>query len=191
MSNTKTQTTNNIKTDTATLAGGCFWCVEGQLKQLDGVIQVISGYTGGQVAKPTYKQVCAGTTGHAEACNVIYDPEQISYDELLQAFFVAHDPTQLNRQGNDIGTQYRSAIFVHTPEQRREALEMIANLASIVAPPAVIVTEVVDSTEFFPAESYHQGYFAANPAQGYCTVVITPKVAAFRRKFAGLLTDPE
>lgn len=105
MSDTKTQTTINLKTDTATLAGGCFWCVEGQLKQLDGVLQVISGYTGGTVANPSYKLVCISTTGHAEACNVIYDPTQISYDELLQAFFVAHDPTQLNRQGNDIGTQ--------------------------------------------------------------------------------------
>ncbi|MBL8431393.1 MAG: peptide-methionine (S)-S-oxide reductase, partial [Dechloromonas sp.] len=117
--------------------------------------------------------------------------ERVSYRQLLEVFFATHDPTTLNRQGADVGTQYRSAIFVHTPEQRREAVEMIANLVSIVAPPAVIVTEVVDAAEFFPAESYHQGYFAANPAQGYCTVVITPKVAAFRRKFAGLLTDPE
>ena len=175
----------------ATLAGGCFWCLDAVFSQLAGVHRVTSGYCGGYNANPTYEQVCSGATGHAEVVRVEFDSERVSYRQLLEVFFATHDPTTLNRQGADVGTQYRSAIFVHTPEQRREALEMIANLASIVAPPAVIVTEVVDSTEFFPAESYHQGYFAANPAQGYCTVVITPKVAAFRRKFAGLLTDPE
>jgi len=175
----------------ATFAGGCFWCLDAVFSQLAGVHRVASGYCGGHKANPTYDEVCSGTTGHAEAVRIDFNPERISYRQLLEVFFTIHDPTTLNRQGADVGTQYRSAIFVHTPEQRRETFAMIESLTAILAPPAVIVTEVADATEFFPAESYHQGYFAANPGQGYCTVVINPKVAAFRRKFAGLLTDPE
>ena len=175
----------------ATIAGGCFWCLDAVFSQLAGVHRVTSGYCGGYNANPTYEEVCSGTTGHAEAVRIDFNSEQISYCQLLEVFFAIHDPTTLNRQGADIGTQYRSAIFVHTPEQRREAFEMIESLTAIFASPAVIVTEVADATEFFPAESYHQGYFAANPGQGYCTVVINAKVAAFRRKFAGLLNDPE
>ena len=187
MSNTKTQTTNNIKTDTATLAGGCFWCVEGQLKQLDGVIQVISGYTGGTVVNPTYKQVCTGTTGHAEACNVIYDPEQISYDELLQAFFVAHDPTQLNRQGNDIGTQYRSAIFYHNDEQKKLATYYINKLNEEKVYDNKIVTEISPLTVFYTAEDYHQDYYENNMNEPYCRMVIQPKLEKFKKVFADKL----
>lgn len=175
----------------ATFAGGCFWCLDAVFSQLAGVYRVTSGYCGGYNANPTYEEVCSGATGHAEAVRINYDSERISYRQLLQVFFAIHDPTTLNRQGADVGTQYRSAIFVHTPEQRREALEMIASLASVFAPPAVIVTEVADAPEFFPAESYHQNYFAAHPAQGYCTVVINPKLAAFRREFAELLKERE
>ncbi len=175
----------------ATFAGGCFWCLDAVFSQLAGVYRVTSGYCGGYNANPTYEEVCSGATGHAEALRINFDSERISYRQLLEVFFAIHDPTTLNRQGADVGTQYRSAIFVHTSEQRRQALEMIESLASVFAPPAVVVTEVTDAPEFFPAESYHQGYFAAHPGQGYCTVIIDPKVATFRRKFAGLLKEPE
>ena len=175
----------------ATFAGGCFWCLDAVFSQLVGVFRVTSGYCGGYNTNPTYEEVCSGATGHAEAVRIDYDSERISYRQLLQVFFAIHDPTTLNRQVADVGTQYRSAIFVHTPEQRREALEMIESLASAFAPPAVIVTEVTDAPEFFPAEPYHQNYFAAHPGQGYCAVVINPKITAFRREFAALLNEPE
>ena len=175
----------------ATFAGGCFWCLDAVFSRLAGVYRVTSGYCGGYNANPTYEEVCSGATGHAEAVRIDFNSEQISYQQLLEVFFSIHDPTTLNRQGADVGTQYRSAIFVHTPEQRREALAMIESLASVFGPPAVIVTEIADAPEFFPAESYHQSYFAANPGQGYCTVIINPKIAAFRRKFAALLNDQE
>ena len=175
----------------ATFAGGCFWCLDAVFSQLAGVYRVTSGYCGGYNANPTYEEVCSGATGHAEAVRIDFNSELISYRQLLEVFFAIHDPTTLNRQGADVGTQYRSAIFVHTTEQRCEALEMIERLTSVFAPPAVIVTEVTDAPEFFPAEPYHQSYFAANPGQGYCTVIINPKVAAFRREFAALLNDPE
>lgn len=175
--------------DTATLAGGCFWCVEGQLKQLDGVIQVVSGYTGGTVANPTYKQVCTGTTGHAEACNVIYDPAQISYDEILQAFFVAHDPTQLNRQGNDIGTQYRSAIFYHNEAQRKAAEYYINKLNEEKVYDNKIVTELSPLTVFYTAENYHQDYYDNNKEEPYCRLVIQPKLEKFKKVFADKLKE--
>lgn len=175
----------------ATFAGGCFWCLDAVFSQVAGVYRVTCGYCGGYNANPTYEEVCSGATGHAEAVRINCDSKRISYSQLLQVFFAVHDPTTLNRQGADIGTQYRSAIFVHTPEQRCEALKMIESLATIYAPPAVIVTEVTDAPEFFPAEPYHQGYFAAHPSQGYCAVVINPKIAAFRREFAALLKQPE
>ena len=175
----------------ATFAGGCFWCLDAVFSQVKGVYHVTSGYCGGYNENPTYEEVCSGSTGHAEVVRISFDSERISYRQLLEVFFAIHDPTTLNRQEADVGTQYRSAIFVHSPEQRREALEVIANLAAVFAPPAVIVTEIADASEFYPAEPYHQGYFAANPDQGYCAVVINPKVAAFRRKFAALLSDPE
>ena len=174
----------------ATFAGGCFWCLDAVFSQLAGVYRVTSGYCGGYKANPTYEEGCSGATGHAEAVRIDFNSELISYRQLLEVFFAIHDPTTLNRQGADVGTQYRSAIFVHTPEQRREALEMVGGLAAVFSPSAPIVTEIADAPEFYPAESYHQGYFAANPGQGYCTVIINPKVAAFRRKFSALLNVP-
>ena len=173
----------NKKTETATFAAGCFWCIEEQFKQLDGVISVTSGYTGGTVANPTYKQVCTGTTGHAEACNIVYDPSKISYDRLLAAFFVAHDPTQLNRQGDDIGTQYRSAVFYHSEEQKKLADYYIKKLNEEKAYNKKIVTEVTPYGMFYKAEDYHQEYYKLNPGQGYCRVVIAPKIEKFREHF--------
>lgn len=171
------------RTDTATFAAGCFWCVEVQFQQLEGVDTVISGYTGGQVPSPSYKEVCTGTTGHAEACNIIYDPSRISYDELLSAFFTAHDPTQLNRQGNDIGTQYRSAVFYHNAEQKEKAEYYIKKLNEEKAYPNDIVTEVAPYGEFYVAEDYHQNYYNLNPNQGYCQMVIQPKLEKFKKVF--------
>jgi len=176
--------TKTIETaDTATFAAGCFWCVEAQFKELDGVKKVISGFTGGTVANPRYEEVCTGTTGHAEACNIIYDPSKISYDELLSAFFVSHDPTQLNRQGNDIGTQYRSAIFYHSKEQKKLAEYYINRLDEEKAYDSPIVTQIEPYTIFYRAEDYHQDYYANNGAQPYCQFVITPKLDKFRKVF--------
>lgn len=174
----------------ATFAGGCFWCLEAVFSQLSGVDRVTSGYCGGFNAKPTYEQVCSGTTGHAEAIRVKFDPIRISYRQLLEVFFAVHDPTTLNRQGADVGTQYRSAIFVHSPEQRAEARAMVESLNELLPRHSPVVTEIVDAPEFFPAEAYHQGYFVNNPGQGYCAVVINPKVSHFRRQFAALLSTP-
>jgi peptide-methionine (S)-S-oxide reductase len=176
-------------TDTATFAAGCFWCVEEQFKQLKGVISVTSGFTGGEVANPSYKLVCTGTTGHAEACNIVYDPSKISYDELLAAFFVAHDPTQLNRQGNDVGTQYRSAIFYHNDEQKKLAEYYIHKLDEEKAYANKIVTEVSPYTVFYKAEDYHQDYYDNNMQQPYCQLVIKPKLDKFRKVFKGKLVD--
>lgn len=176
-------------TDTATFAAGCFWCVEEQFKQLKGVISVTSGFTGGSVANPSYKLVCTGTTGHAEACNIVYDPSIISYDELLGAFFVAHDPTQLNRQGNDVGTQYRSAIFFHNDEQKKLAEYYIHKLDEEKAYPDKIVTEVSPYTVFYKAEDYHQDYYDNNMDQPYCRLVIKPKLDKFRKVFKEKLAD--
>jgi peptide-methionine (S)-S-oxide reductase len=169
--------------ETATLAGGCFWCVEAVFDELRGVESVVSGYTGGDAKSPTYQQVCSGTTGHAEAVQISFDPQVVSFRELLEVFFTVHDPTTLNRQGADIGTQYRSAIFYHTPEQRETAERVIAELNEEKIWDAPIVTEVAPLTEFYPAEDYHQEYFRNNPGQGYCRAVVAPKVSKFRQKF--------
>ena len=171
------------KTDTATFATGCFWCTEAKFKQLKGVKTVVSGFSGGIVANPTYKQVCTGTTGHAEACNIIYAPVQISYDELIEAFFVAHDPTQLNRQGNDVGTQYRSAIFYHNTAQKQKAEYYIAKLNTEKAYKSKIVTQVMPYKVFYKAEDYHQNYFAQNGNQPYCKYVIQPELEKFKKVF--------
>jgi len=167
--------------ETATLAGGCFWCLEAVFDDLKGVVEVVSGYSGGQVKNPTYQQVCTGRTGHAEVVQVTFDPEKISYKEILDVFFSIHDPTTLNRQGADVGTQYRSAIYYHTPEQKKTVEEVIRNLTEEGIWRDPIVTEVKPISEFYSAEDYHQEYFANNPGQMYCQVVIAPKVAKFRQ----------
>ncbi len=173
--------------ETATLAGGCFWCTEAVFDQLRGVDKVLSGYAGGHVEKPTYKQVTTGTTGHAEVIQFTFDPAQITYKELLEVFFTVHDPTTLNRQGPDVGTQYRSAIFYHSPEQKTVAEQVIKEINAAKIWDAPIVTEVTPFAKFFEAEDYHQDYFALNPEQGYCRVVIAPKVNKFRKQFIGKL----
>jgi peptide-methionine (S)-S-oxide reductase len=169
--------------DTATFATGCFWCTEVKFQQLRGVVKVVSGFSGGHVANPTYKQVCTGTTGHAEACNIIYDPSKITFEELLQAFFVSHDPTQLNRQGNDVGTQYRSAIFYHNNLQKQKANFYIAKLNTVKAYKNPIVTQVVPYVVFYKAEDYHQNYFNNNSSQPYCKYVIQPELDKFKAAF--------
>jgi peptide-methionine (S)-S-oxide reductase len=171
--------------ETATLGGGCFWCLEAVYLDVDGVKSVESGYAGGTVERPTYEQVCDGETGHAEVVKVEFDPKKISYHEILQIFFSIHDPTQLNRQGNDVGTQYRSVIFTHSDAQRDIAREMIRQLADerVYDGPIVTQVEPLDGN-YWPAEVYHQNYFAQHPEQGYCTFVVAPKVAKFRAKFA-------
>lgn len=171
------------KTDTATFATGCFWCTEAKFQQLRGVKKVVSGFSGGHVAHPTYAQVCTGTTGHAEACNIIYDPSQITYDELLEAFFVAHDPTQLNRQGNDVGTQYRSAIFYHGTAQKEKADYYITKLNAAKAYKSKIVTQIVPYVVFYKAEDYHQNYYNLNSSQPYCKSVIQPELEKFKKVF--------
>src|SRR5262245_8542121 len=167
----------------ATLGGGCFWCLEPIFEKLRGVKEVRSGYAGGRVANPTYQQVCGGDTGHAEVVQVEFDPSTISYDDLLRIFLTVHDPTTLNRQGADVGTQYRSAILYHSPEQQAAAKRVIAEIERAHVWPGPIVTEVAPLTTFYPAESYHVDYYANNPNQGSCRVVIDPKVAKFRQKF--------
>lgn len=184
MNKKQTDKMSDNKTAVATFAAGCFWCVEAQFQQLKGVQKVESGYTGGQVANPTYKQVCTGTTGHAEACNITYDPSVISFEELLAAFFTAHDPTQLNRQGNDVGTQYRSGIYYHTPEQKEKAEYYIKRLNDEKAYPNPIVTEVKPYGTFYVAEDYHQNYYNQNGEEGYCRMVIQPKLEKFKKVFA-------
>jgi len=171
--------------ETATLAGGCFWCLEAVFQPLKGVDRVVSGYTGGVVGRPTYADVCTGTTGHAEAVQVTFDPTVLSYHELLELFFAFHDPTTLNRQGADVGTQYRSSIFYHTPEQERTARDLIVELERERVFPDPIVTEVVPLREWHPAETYHQSYYERNPDRMYCRAVIAPKVAKLRSKYAG------
>lgn len=169
--------------DTATFAGGCFWCTEALFQEIEAVDTVISGYTGGLTANPTYQQVIRGNTGHAEAIQIIYDPLQISYDELLEAFFLAHDPTQLNRQGHDVGTQYRSAIFYHHEEQQRKAAYYIQKLNEQEIFSGAVVTVLEPLGPFYVAEDYHQNYFRNNPEQAYCQYVIVPKLDTFRRLF--------
>jgi peptide-methionine (S)-S-oxide reductase len=167
--------------ETATLAGGCFWCLEAAFDSLRGVEKVVSGYAGGQVENPTYREVCNGTTGHAEVVQITFDPRTISYGDLLDVFFTIHDPTTLNRQGGDVGTQYRSAIFYHSDEQKQAAEKAVREIAPVWDDP--IVTEIVPLDRFWPAENYHQRYFENNPNQPYCSVVVAPKVAKVRKKF--------
>ena len=167
----------------ATFGGGCFWCLEAVYTELAGVERVVSGYAGGHVANPSYEAVCNGTTGHAEVVQITYDPATIGYQDLLDVFFTIHDPTTPNRQGHDVGTQYRSAIFYHGPEQRAAAEATIGRLDAERLWDVPIVTEVVPLTEFYAAEAYHQDYFKNNPWQPYCQVVVAPKVAKSRKKF--------
>jgi peptide-methionine (S)-S-oxide reductase len=174
-------------TEVVTLGGGCFWCLEAVYDQLKGVVEVESGYSGGQVANPSYRQVCTGTTGHAEVVQVTFDPKIISFGDVLDVFFTIHDPTTLNRQGNDIGTQYRSAIFYHTPEQKQIAEEKIKALEASHLWKNRIVTEVTPFQAFYRAEDYHQEYFENNPYQPYCQVIIAPKVAKFRKEYLAKL----
>jgi peptide-methionine (S)-S-oxide reductase len=170
----------NPQTEVATLGAGCFWCVDTLFRELRGVTSVVSGYAGGARANPSYEQVCTGATGHAEVVQITFDPQQISYHDLLEVFFSVHDPTTLNRQGADVGTQYRSVIFVHSPEQRAIAEQTIAEVTAKKIWDDPIVTQVVDAPRFYAAEAYHQNYYTNNPNQGYCRVVIAPKVAKFR-----------
>ena len=173
--------------ETATLAAGCFWCVEAVFDDLKGVEDVVSGYSGGHTENPTYQQVCSETTGHAEVIQIRFDPGELSFKELLQVFFTVHDPTTLNRQGGDIGTSYRSAVFYHSDEQRNVADEVIAEINAEGIYDNRIVTEVTAFDKFWPAEDYHQEYFANNPNQPYCAAVVAPKVAKFRQKFLSRL----
>ena len=176
-----------MRSEIATFGGGCFWCTEAVFEQLRGVTSVVSGYAGGHVPNPSYEQVCGKGTGHAEVVQITFDPAAISYRTLLEVFFATHDPTTPNRQGNDSGPQYRSAIFFHTDEQKAVATELIAELTRDKVFPAPIVTEVTAFTNFYPAEDYHQGYFRDNPGQPYCAFVVAPKAAKTRAKHVSLL----
>jgi peptide-methionine (S)-S-oxide reductase len=173
--------------DVATLAGGCFWCLEAVYDQIKGVAAVESGYIGGQMDHPTYEAVCSGRTGHAEAVRITFDPAVVSYRELLEVFFVIHDPATLNRQGHDVGTQYRSAVFYHSLEQKRVTEDVIAAITKEGIYPGPIVTRVEAAGTWYEAEPYHQEYFVKNPFQGYCTAVVAPKVAKFRKLFTAKL----
>lgn len=175
------------KLDTATFGTGCFWCTEAIFEQLDGVIEAESGFSGGQVKNPSYREVCTGSTGHAEVCQVLYDPSVVSYVDLLEVFWKTHDPTTLNRQGEDVGTQYRSAIFYHNDEQKSLAEEMKAKLDKAEIWKDPIVTEIVPYKVFYQAEDYHQGYYDQNSSQPYCRAVITPKLEKFKKVFADKL----
>jgi len=169
--------------EVATLGGGCFWCVEAVFELAEGVISVESGYTGGSVPNPTYKQVCDGTTGHAEVCRVTFDPSVISFADVLQIFFAAHDPTTLNRQGNDVGTQYRSAIYTHSKEQEAISRDYIRQLTESGTWSDPIVTEITPAPTFYKAEDYHQNYYEQNGSQPYCAFVVRPKVEKFKKQF--------
>ncbi|CAN5858310.1 peptide-methionine (S)-S-oxide reductase MsrA [soil metagenome] len=181
------QQPNNM--EVVTLGGGCFWCLEPAYDELRGVESVESGYAGGRVRNPTYEQVCAGTTGHAEVVRVTFDPLVVSYREILQVFFSIHDPTTRNRQGNDVGTQYRSVIFYHSPEQKATAEQVIAELEEADIWDNPIVTEVAPLTDFYVAEDFHQEYFERNPNQPYCQFVVAPKVAKFRKQYMDQLKE--
>ena len=184
----KTQNTS-INSEQATFGAGCFWCVETVFSRVEGVQDVRSGYSGGHVKNPSYKEVCTGTTGHAEVCQLTFDPSKITYTELLEIFWKTHDPTTLNRQGNDIGTQYRSVVFYHNAEQKKVAEEMKdkLNIEGIWDNP--VVTEIVSFTAFYPAEDYHNDYYEKNPSQPYCSFVITPKVEKFEKIFKDYLRE--
>jgi len=177
------QATDTQQLETATLGNGCFWCTEAIFQQLDGVIKVTSGYSGGHVVNPTYEQVCAKNTGHAEALNIVYDKSKITFDELLEVFWQTHDPTTLNKQGNDVGPQYRSAVFYHNEEQKEKAEKYKAELDKSGAWDKPIVTEISPFKNFYPAEDYHQNYFKDNGGQPYCYYVIRPKVEKFQKVF--------
>jgi peptide-methionine (S)-S-oxide reductase len=171
----------------ATLGGGCFWCLEAVYVELNGVEKVVSGYAGGKVKNPNYDQVCGGRTGHAEVVQVTFDPDVISFKELLEVFFTIHNPTTLNRQGNDVGTEYRSIILYHDEEQKKAAEQTIEELGAVRIWDQRVVTEVVPLAEFYPAENYHQRYFERNPEQPYCQIIVAPKVAKVRQKFMAKL----
>lgn len=176
-----------MTTEIATLGGGCFWCLEAVYQQLKGVQAVESGYAGGRVDNPTYEQVCEGTTGHAEVVRVTFDPDVVNYREVLEIFFTIHDPTTLNRQGNDVGTQYRSVIYFHSPQQQETAKQVIAAMAGVWDAP--IVTELSPAGTYYKAEDYHQNYFQQNPLQGFCAFVVAPKVAKFRATFSDKINN--
>jgi peptide-methionine (S)-S-oxide reductase len=178
-----TNGTSQPRSEVATLAGGCFWCLEAVYDELRGVGKVESGFEGGHVVNPSYRQVCNGDTGHAEVVRITFDPDEISYEDLLDVFFTIHDPTQLNRQGHDIGTQYRSAIFYHSPQQKAAAEQKIDEITRAGLWNGKVVTEVVPHDVFYPAEEYHQDYFVNNPRQPYCMAVVAPKVAKARKYF--------
>jgi peptide-methionine (S)-S-oxide reductase len=174
----------------ATFGGGCFWCTEAIFQRLDGVEKVVSGYSGGHVDNPTYEQVCTGTTGHAESIQITYNPAKASYDELLEVFWKTHDPTTKNRQGNDVGPQYRSVVFFHDAEQKKLAESYKAKLEAEHIWDRAIVTEIVPFSKFWPAEDYHQNYYNDNPSKGYCAIVITPKIEKFKKIFKDRLKKP-
>lgn len=179
-----------VKTDTATFGTGCFWCTEAVFQQLEGVLKTTSGYSGGHVANPSYKEVCTGETGHAECLEIIYDPTKITYDDLLEVFWQVHDPTTLNRQGNDVGTQYRSVIFYHNNEQKEKAEKYKGELDKSGAWDKPIVTEIVPAAPFYKAEDYHQNYYNDNGSQPYCYFVIRPKLEKFEKVFKNKLKHP-
>lgn len=184
---TSPKTPQNIAPSLATLAGGCFWCLEAVFVRLSGVLSVRSGYCGGQTPHPSYEDVCTGKTGHAEAVEITFDPQQITYCDLLNVFFAIHDPTTMNRQGNDVGTQYRSAIFTHSADQATSASEVVTALEFSGGVASPIVTEILEATTFYPAEDYHQNYYAGQPFQPYCQAIIAPKLARLRANFASKL----
>ncbi len=186
MSQKNVQSTSS-RSEVATLGGGCFWCLEAVFDDLEGVEDVVSGYSGGTVPDPSYERVCTGTTGHAEVVQITFDPNVLSYRELLEVFFSIHDPTTLNRQGADVGTQYRSAIFYHSPEQKRIADQVLAEFHAARLWDNPIVTEITPFKAFYAAEAYHQEYFRRNPNQSYCQIVIAPKVAKFRKNYLARL----
>jgi methionine-S-sulfoxide reductase len=188
-STSTTSAAGSEKLEKATFGAGCFWCTEAVFQQLRGVKSVVSGYSGGDVENPTYEAVCNGSTGHAEVIQITYDPAQISYDDLLKVFWQTHDPTTPNQQGHDVGTQYRSAVFHHSDEQRRIAEQYKAQLDATKAFARPIVTEITPFKNFYAAEKYHQNYFRLNPSQGYCQFVIRPKVEKFNKEFKALLKD--
>jgi peptide-methionine (S)-S-oxide reductase len=180
---------SNTEFEKTTLGGGCFWCLEAAFKELKGVKKVISGYAGGSVKNPGYREVCSGSTGHAEVVQITFDPAIISFDEILNVFFSIHDPTTLNRQGNDVGTQYRSIILYHSGNQKEKALSYIQKLEDEKIWKNKIVTEVEPIQKFYPAEDYHQDYYENNPSQPYCSFVINPKMNKFRKKFSEMLSS--
>jgi peptide-methionine (S)-S-oxide reductase len=187
MSESDNESEGSEHREVATLGGGCFWCLEPVFDDLRGVVSVESGYAGGHLPNPTYEQVCSGNTGHAEVVQVVFDPREISYEDLLRVFFSIHDPTTLNRQGADVGTQYRSVILYHSPEQKKTAEEIIRSLQDQQIWDKPIVTQVVPFDTFYRAEDYHQEYFANNSTQPYCNIVIAPKVAKFRKQYVEML----